>query len=799
MKLRLPWRRPRPRAFFRLEELEPRLVPSGSSYTIPLDPTLDQFGDQVATVQAYADPSGGLAFGLFDTGATAVTFSADDLTNNFITPIPVKVPGGAIAGGIGGTITGDVSEPGTILADGMHAASLTFDNLGFPIFDFTIGSSTAQTSGIQAFLGTQDGSPIMPTITGTPILSPSPNNPKGLEALIDMQGASLDFSSILPGVTLTMPDIHFVQPGTAPTVTAGATTDPFYVSLDTVGNNNYADPGNVITETPSPLASHVSLVDGAKTLHDQHFLLDTGAQLTVISTSEAQQLGLDLAHPETSLDVEGVAGTVTVPGFTLPELDLPTTDGGMLRFTNVPIYVLDVDPSIDGLLGTNLFNTAASITYDPFTSHDPNNPGAGSLGVTFYTDPNRGADQIDPGTAGLLQSLGVSFAGTLTGHKLPGFSGILPPSLTNPGSQLNKEGDLVHLAISAKNANHFAATGLPTGLTINSTTGLISGTIDPRAAGSFQVTVTASDNVAKSSATFTWTVNDTTAPALTAPVNQTSKEGDTIRLAIQATDADRVSAIGLPSGLSMDPVTGLISGTIGPRTAGVYRITVTATDAGTSRSVQFTWVVSDPQLTSIQGQNLQATEGASTGTVTLATFVDPAGSGSLADYAALILWGDGTTKVGTIADNGSGHFSVTGSHTYGEEGTYHVQVWLRHKLLGTMIASGTATVADAPLTASGVAQFSAFSGVTLVHQLATFTDADPSAALTDYRIVINWGDGTPLDTTTGRVTGSGTFLVSGMHTYHVKQKQTFTVTITIRDRGTSVDAISQIFASPLTL
>ncbi len=50
----------------------------------------------------------------------------------------------------------------------------------------------------------------------------------------------------------------------------------------------------------------------------------------------------------------------------------------------MPVYVLDVAPGVDGLLGMNLFDTASTMLYDPY------NPTGATLGVTFFTDPNRG-------------------------------------------------------------------------------------------------------------------------------------------------------------------------------------------------------------------------------------------------------------------------------------------------------------------------------------------------------------------------------------------------------------------------
>jgi hypothetical protein len=82
---------------------------------------------------------------------------------------------------------------------------------------------------------------------------------------------------------------------------------------------------------------------------------------------------------------------------------------------------------------------------------------------------------------------------------------------TNPGSQTGTVGTAASLQISASDsasgqALTYSAAGLPAGLSINSSTGLISGT--PTTAGTSSVTVTAKDATgASGTASFSWTVN----------------------------------------------------------------------------------------------------------------------------------------------------------------------------------------------------------------------------------------------------------------------------------------------------
>ena len=84
-------------------------------------------------------------------------------------------------------------------------------------------------------------------------------------------------------------------------------------------------------------------------------------------------------------------------------------------------------------------------------------------------------------------------------------------TVTNPGSQTGTVGTAASLQISASDSASgqtlsYSASGLPAGLSINSSTGLISGT--PTTAATSSVTVTATDGTgASGSASFSWTVS----------------------------------------------------------------------------------------------------------------------------------------------------------------------------------------------------------------------------------------------------------------------------------------------------
>ena len=83
-------------------------------------------------------------------------------------------------------------------------------------------------------------------------------------------------------------------------------------------------------------------------------------------------------------------------------------------------------------------------------------------------------------------------------------------------------------------------------------------------------------------------------------------------------------------------------------------------------------------------------------------------------------------------------------------------------------------MADAALTPTAL-PISATEGAPITATVATFTDANPNAAVGDFTATINWGDG---HTSTGAVTEeNGVFSVAGTHTYAEEGNDPISVTI----------------------
>ena len=131
----------------------------------------------------------------------------------------------------------------------------------------------------------------------------------------------------------------------------------------------------------------------------------------------------------------------------------------------------------------------------------------------------------------------------------------------------------------------YTASGLPPGLTVNATTGLISG--KPTALGNFSVNLGATNSSGTGNAVLALAI----APRITVTSNATAPatQGMPFRYQITASNPPHVSYAvfrGLPAGTTWNATTGLIAGT--PTVSGNFLITVTANNAFGSSAAK--WV-----------------------------------------------------------------------------------------------------------------------------------------------------------------------------------------------------------------
>ena len=165
------------------------------------------------------------------------------------------------------------------------------------------------------------------------------------------------------------------------------------------------------------------------------------------------------------------------------------------------------------------------------------------------------------------------------------------PVINSPLTATGQVGVAFSYQITATNSpTSFNATGLPAGLTVNTTTGLISGT--PTTAGTYSVTISATNSTGTGSATLTLTINPPP-PVITSATTASGTVGVAFSYQITATNnPTSFNATGLPGGLTVNTITGLISGT--PTTAGTYTVTISATNAGGTGSATLTLTVVNP-------------------------------------------------------------------------------------------------------------------------------------------------------------------------------------------------------------
>ena len=813
--------------------------------TLPARNAADAASVSYPTAGGFSDPDG-----------DALTYSATGL------------PAGLTINAATGVISGTIDRSASQIGGGSYAVVVTArdPSNGAATQNFTITVTNPAPTAVNDVASTSEETPVTITVlandtdpdgdpltvtaasapNGTVVRNPdgtltyTPNtNYTGTDtisyAISDGQGGTSNAT-----VTVTIGGVNDapVAVGTLPARTAA---DAAAVSYPTAAG--FSDPdGDALTYSATGLPAGLTINATTGVISgtvDRSASQTGGGSYTVVVTAR---------DPSNATATQSFTIAVTNPGPTAVNDSASTSED-----TPVTITVLanDTDPDGDPLTvtaasalhGTVVRNADGTLTYTP----DTNYGGPDTISYTISDGQGGTSSATVAITVG-----GVNDAPTPVGT-LPAQTASDAATVSYPtaGAFSDPDGDTLS----------YSATGLPAGLTINATTGVISGTVDRSASqaggGSYTVVVTARDpSNATATQSFTLTVtnpgpaavndsasthpgqavtvavlaNDTdpdgdpltvtgattaqgtaivnanntitftpaagftgtatiaytisdgnggtssatltvgvanAAPTSTPLATQTASDGQPVSFPVGSSFSDpdgdplSFSATGLPAGLSIDPATGTISGTLGRSASqpggGVYDIVVTADDGfGGRASATLRLTVA----------NVAPAANGDTATTSEDTAVTIAPLGNDTDID-----GDPLTIVSASAANGSVTVNAGGTVTYTPNtnfsGTDTISYTISDGEGGQSSATITVTVSGAPdaPVAQPIPATTGADGRTVSLDVSGFF-SDPDSETLTYTAT-GLPPGLSIDPATGLVTGTITANASAAGPYRV--------------------------------
>jgi hypothetical protein len=435
--------------------------------------------------------------------------------------------------------------------------------------------------------------------------------------------------------TLTINEAPAITSATPPTTgTTGVTYGPF-----TVTATGFPTPTFSATGLPTGITINTTtgVLSGTPTVGGSFNVVITATNGILPDASQSFTLDITatsaptITSADNAVFVVGTAGTFTVtatgvPAPTFSATNLPTgitinTTTGVISGTPTVgqggTYATIVITATNGINPADTQNFTLTINEAPtITTAPPTGTGTVGTAYTFDVDatgfpaPTFSATglpaglSIDP-TTGVISGtpttvevanvvitasngIGADATQTVTitvgpANVAPTITSATPPTTGTVGSAYGP----FTVTATGTPAPTFSATGLPTGITIDATSGVLSGM--PTASGSFNVVITATNGVTPD-ATQSFTLDVVAAPAAptitsTAPTTGVVNVAFSYQVTATGNPATfTFSATGLPAGLSINPTTGLVSGT--PTTAGASNVVITVSNGVTPDATQ---------------------------------------------------------------------------------------------------------------------------------------------------------------------------------------------------------------------
>lgn len=476
--------------------------------------------------------------------------------------------------------------------------------------------------------------------------------PEGIEINVGPVGGGGGGSfSNVAAVTVTSPDV--ARPDALIVFFIGGTVRPTRLGPLDIWFSEGAPVPTAPTIDSTPLTS---MVVGAA--FNQTLVVTGDRPLSFAVTTGSLPAGLSLAA---STGV--ISGTPSAAGnysFTITATNSAGSDGQAYSGT---VAAAGVAPA---LTTTTIASMTQNVAYTQALAATGSTPrtwgiSAGALPSGLAINSSTGALSGTPTVSGAYNfTVQVSNA---FGQATRQFTGSISANVVAPTITTTTLGTLtqgttasITLAVTGSTPITFAVTTgtLPAGLTLNASTGQITGT--PSASGAYNFTVTATNSAGNDTQVFSGTVGTVavTPPTITTTALNSLTQGSSFSQTIAATGGLPITwavlSGSLPAGLSLASSTGIISGT--PTAAGSYSFVLRATNSGGVDDQAFSGAVAAPSAgvsvfgtTALTG--LVSGTDASSGSWTAHQFYVPGAQPAISKIlGARIFIQDGSSQIG---------------------------------------------------------------------------------------------------------------------------------------------------------